>query len=132
VTGNTSEGAEQSSQHRLPGDYFRVPGSARIWNYWMGGKDNYPVDRSAGDAMFEIYPDIVTIAKESRQFLIRAVRVLAGSGLQATGAAQLPVQAAQRRAAGRVLRRPGHAGSRSGADHPVAAQPRTDRRNSAG
>ncbi len=26
-----------------------VPHSARIWNYWLGGKDNYPVDRAAGD-----------------------------------------------------------------------------------
>jgi hypothetical protein len=26
-----------------------VPQSARIWNYWLGGKDNYPVDRAAGD-----------------------------------------------------------------------------------
>ncbi|MGH3974083.1 MAG: SAM-dependent methyltransferase, partial [Pseudonocardiaceae bacterium] len=29
---------------------YDVPHSARIWNYWMGGKDNYPVDRAAGDA----------------------------------------------------------------------------------
>jgi hypothetical protein len=26
-----------------------VPHSARIWNYWLGGKDNYPVDREAGE-----------------------------------------------------------------------------------
>ncbi|HZD14308.1 MAG TPA: SAM-dependent methyltransferase, partial [Pseudonocardiaceae bacterium] len=34
--------------------------------------------RSAGDAVVKVYPDIVTMAKQSRQFLIRAVRVLAG------------------------------------------------------
>jgi hypothetical protein len=62
----------------LPEEYFRVPGSARIWSYWMSGKDPYPVDRSAGDAVVKVYPDIVTMAKQSRQFLIRAVRVLAG------------------------------------------------------
>jgi S-adenosyl methyltransferase len=55
-----------------------VPHSARIWNYWMGGKDNYPVDRAAGDAYIAVRPDIVTIAKQSRQFLIRTVRFLAG------------------------------------------------------
>ncbi|MGH3906453.1 MAG: SAM-dependent methyltransferase [Pseudonocardiaceae bacterium] len=54
-----------------------VPHSARIWNYWMGGKDNYEVDRTAGDAGVGVYPDIVTMAKQSRQFLIRAVRYLA-------------------------------------------------------
>ena len=54
-----------------------VPHSARIWNYWMGGKDNYEVDRAAGDAGIKVYPDIVTMAVQSRQFLIRAVRYLA-------------------------------------------------------
>jgi hypothetical protein len=55
-----------------------IPHSARIWNYWMGGKDNYAVDRAAGDAAIAIYPDITTVARQSRQFLIRAVRFLAG------------------------------------------------------
>ncbi|MGH3822234.1 MAG: SAM-dependent methyltransferase [Pseudonocardiaceae bacterium] len=58
--------------------HFDVPHSARIWNYWMGGKDNYPVDRAAGDAYAEMYPDVVTIAMQSRQFLIRTVCFLAG------------------------------------------------------
>ncbi|WP_028478013.1 SAM-dependent methyltransferase [Nocardia sp. CNY236] len=55
-----------------------IPHSARIWNYWMGGKDYYEVDRLAGDAAIEIDPDITTMAVQSRQFLIRAVRHLAG------------------------------------------------------
>jgi hypothetical protein len=55
-----------------------IPHSARIWNYWMGGKDNYAVDRAAGDAAIAIYPGITTMARQSRQFLIRAVRFLAG------------------------------------------------------
>jgi hypothetical protein len=57
---------------------FDVPHSARIWNYWMGGKDNYSVDRAAGDAFVAAFPEIVTMAKQSRQFLIRVVRFLAG------------------------------------------------------
>ncbi len=55
-----------------------VPHAARMWNYWMGGKDNYEVDRATGDAVAEVYPGIVTMAKQSRRFLIRAVRFLAG------------------------------------------------------
>ncbi|MBQ1157626.1 SAM-dependent methyltransferase [Streptomyces sp. A73] len=54
-----------------------IPHSARIWNYWMGGKDNYEVDRNVGEACLEIDPDISTMAVQSRQFLIRAVRHLA-------------------------------------------------------
>jgi hypothetical protein len=62
---------------RLQDEYFRVPASARIWNYWMGGKDNYAVDREAGDAYAEYYPPIFDLAKHGRRFLIRAVRYLA-------------------------------------------------------
>ncbi|MEU6191546.1 SAM-dependent methyltransferase, partial [Nocardia sp. NPDC047038] len=35
-----------------------IPHSARIWNYWMGGKDYYEIDRIAGDAGIEVDPDI--------------------------------------------------------------------------
>jgi len=55
-----------------------VPNSARIWNYWLGGKDNYPVDRLAGDEYRAVYPEIVDVARASRRFLARAVRFLAG------------------------------------------------------
>ncbi|WBB58440.1 SAM-dependent methyltransferase [Streptomyces sp. WMMC500] len=54
-----------------------VPHAARIWNYWMGGKDNYESDVAAGDAVAQVYPDIVTMARESRRFLIRVVSHLA-------------------------------------------------------
>src|SRR4051812_21547725 len=52
--------------------------SARIWNYWLGGKDNYPVDREAGDAYTKVFPGIVELARQDRHFLGRVVRFLAG------------------------------------------------------
>lgn len=55
-----------------------VPHSARIWNYWLGGKDNYAVDRDAGDAVVATYPEIVVNAREARGFLKRTVEYLAG------------------------------------------------------
>jgi S-adenosyl methyltransferase len=55
-----------------------VPHSARIWNYWLRGKDNYAVDREAGDKFREAFPGIVDMARESRAFLRRAVTYLAG------------------------------------------------------
>ncbi|MFC3965328.1 SAM-dependent methyltransferase [Nocardia jiangsuensis] len=63
-----------------PGSALRtdIPHSARIWNYWMGGKDHYEIDKIAGDAGIAVDPDITTMAIQSRQFLIRAVRFLAG------------------------------------------------------
>ena len=53
-----------------------VPHSARICNYWLGGKDHYEVDRAAGERYREIFPDIVVLARQSRYFLARAVRYL--------------------------------------------------------
>ena len=54
-----------------------VPHSARIWNYWLGGKDHYPVDRAAGDKYRETYPGIVDTARAVRYFMARTVRYLA-------------------------------------------------------
>ncbi|WP_232304013.1 SAM-dependent methyltransferase [Pseudofrankia sp. DC12] len=54
-----------------------VPHSARVWNYWLGGKDNYPADRAVGEQVREVYPEIIDVARESRGFLARAVRFLA-------------------------------------------------------
>ncbi|WP_405933464.1 SAM-dependent methyltransferase [Streptomyces sp. NBC_00827] len=53
-----------------------VPHSARIWNYWLGGKDNYRVDEEAGDAYTAVFPGIVTIARSSRAFLRRNITYL--------------------------------------------------------
>jgi hypothetical protein len=55
-----------------------VSHSARIWNYWLGGKDNFAVDRQIGDQFQAVFPDIVPIAGGSREFLTRAVTYLAG------------------------------------------------------
>jgi O-methyltransferase involved in polyketide biosynthesis len=55
-----------------------VSHSARIWNYWLGGKDNYAVDRAAGDRVAEMLPIIVVQARADRAFLGRAIRYLAG------------------------------------------------------
>ena len=70
-----------STQPEVPGGTgidTTVPHSARIWNYWLGGKDNYAVDREAGDQFSAIYPGIVDIARADRAFLGRVVRFLAG------------------------------------------------------
>jgi S-adenosyl methyltransferase len=61
-----------------PGIDTSVPHSARIWNYWVGGKDNYPADRVVGDEIEKIFPGIVAMARHDRAFLVRAVRYLAG------------------------------------------------------
>ena len=72
---NNPPGAEPGTPPHID---TTVPHSARIWNYWLGGTDNYPVDRAAGDQYREVYPQIVDVARASRAFQVRAVRFLAG------------------------------------------------------
>ncbi|MCG5446416.1 SAM-dependent methyltransferase [Micromonospora sp. NIE79] len=49
---------------------------ARRYNYWLGGKDNFAVDRESGDQIAAVYPGVRTLARENRAFLGRAVRFL--------------------------------------------------------
>ncbi|MFD5573432.1 SAM-dependent methyltransferase [Streptomyces cadmiisoli] len=54
-----------------------VAHNARVWNYWIGGKDNYEVDHRVGDHVASMFPLIRDIARADREFLRRAVRFLA-------------------------------------------------------
>jgi O-methyltransferase involved in polyketide biosynthesis len=73
-----ADDASSLGQHQEPGFDTTVPQTARIWNYWLGGKDNFPADRQVGDQVLEAFPAIVENARASRSFLARAVRYLAG------------------------------------------------------
>ncbi len=65
-----------------PGFDTRHAHSARIYNYWLGGKDNYAADREAAEQAIAANPGIVTDVRANRAFLARAVRHLAaGNGL---------------------------------------------------
>ena len=54
-----------------------VAHSARVWNYLLGGKDNFGADRETGDLIFKMFPGIAQLARLQRQFLARAVHHLA-------------------------------------------------------
>ena len=56
----------------------RVAHIARVYDYWLGGKDNFAADRKAGDEAIEAFPQIVASVRANRVFLARAVRFLAG------------------------------------------------------
>src|ERR1044072_7101040 len=53
-----------------------VAHNARVWNYWIGGKDNYEVDQRVGDHVAGMFPIIQEIARADRWFLGRSVRFL--------------------------------------------------------
>jgi hypothetical protein len=65
------------SNEQLPLD-TSIPHTARIWNYLLGGKDNFAVDREVGDQILVGQPELAENARLSRAFLNRAVRYLAG------------------------------------------------------
>ncbi len=50
---------------------------ARVYDYWLGGKDNFAADREAGEEALEAYPDLVSSVRANRAFLARGVRFLA-------------------------------------------------------
>jgi hypothetical protein len=51
---------------------------ARVYDFWLGGKDNFAADRAAGQQAIQAYPDIVYSVRANRAFLARTVRYLAG------------------------------------------------------
>ena len=54
-----------------------VPHIARVYDYWLGGKDNFAADRELGERTLEAYPNLVFSVRANRAFLARAVRFLA-------------------------------------------------------
>jgi hypothetical protein len=60
-----------------------VAHQARIYDYWLGGKDNFAADRTAAEEAIAAYPGVATGARANRQFLARVVRHLAvGAGIR--------------------------------------------------
>ncbi len=55
-----------------------VPSPARVWNYWIGGKDNFAADRAVGDRVLDVLPEVAVVARMTRGYLRRTVEALAG------------------------------------------------------
>jgi SAM-dependent methyltransferase len=58
------------------------PNIARVYDYWLGGKDNYAADRAEAERLMAIYPHLPKLARYNRLFLTRAVAWLAGRGIR--------------------------------------------------
>ena len=59
-----------------PGIDTTIPQPARFWDYMLGGRDNYPIDREVGQQVLAIFPDLLDSARADRGFLVRVVRYL--------------------------------------------------------
>lgn len=58
------------------------PHPARIYDYLLGGKDNYEVDRKAGDELAAAAPEVRVGVQSNREFLSRAVRYVVSNGIR--------------------------------------------------
>jgi SAM-dependent methyltransferase len=58
-----------------------TPNAARMYDYFLGGKDNFPADRGAAERLLRVAPEVRAAARANRAFLGRAVRFLAGAGV---------------------------------------------------
>ena len=59
-----------------------VPHVARVYDYWLGGKDNFAADRVMGERTLQAYPNLVYSVRANRAFLARTVRFLANQGIR--------------------------------------------------
>jgi len=55
---------------------------ARIYDSWLGGKDNFAADREAAELALQAYPELAEAIRSNRAFLGRAVRFLVGAGIR--------------------------------------------------
>jgi len=75
---DTGSGAGTPGTDEAPAFDTSVAHSARVYDYWLGGKDNFAADRIAAEQVIEVRPAIRTDVQANRAFLGRAVRYLAG------------------------------------------------------
>ena len=57
------------------------PNIARVWDYWLGGVENFAADRELAQKMLAVHPVSAQMARENRQFLVRAVSYVAARGI---------------------------------------------------
>jgi hypothetical protein len=75
---NEQEERDGGADRELPPFDTTVASQARVWNYWLGGKDHFASDREASEKVLAAMPSLLQIARASRRFLADAVTLLAG------------------------------------------------------
>jgi O-methyltransferase involved in polyketide biosynthesis len=75
--GEIEDDEDARARADLPAFDTTVASPARIWNYWLGGKDHYAADRAASEVVLSAMPSLLQIAQATRRFLGDAVTLLA-------------------------------------------------------
>lgn len=77
VEGKSASAGQRPASGESPAFDTSIAHQARIYDYLLGGKDNFAADRQAGEAMIAAYPGTVAALRANRQFLRRVMRYLA-------------------------------------------------------
>ena len=76
MSGNLLGDEPADQTDKLRGFDTSVPSPARMWNYWVGGKDHFAADREAADRVMAAMPSLPAVARSVRHFLIDVVHSL--------------------------------------------------------
>lgn len=69
--------------NRVPSDIRTdIAHPARVYDYWLGGKDNFAADRAAAEQVLKAMPEILDTVRGNRQFLVRATAFLRDAGIR--------------------------------------------------
>ena len=84
MAGAGNEGGANDSEgvRGAPGIDTSTAHPARVYDYWLGGKDNFAADREAAEMALHAYPQLAEAVQSNRAFLARAVRFLTGAGIR--------------------------------------------------
>jgi hypothetical protein len=77
----TGDAAGFEAAHGAPAFDPATPNAARIYDYLLGGKDNYAIDRQAAERLLRVLPDAALAARANRAFVAASVRQVASSGV---------------------------------------------------
>ena len=81
MTEQAQPGSRQAPA-RISGFDVSIPHPARIYDYWLGGKDHFPADREAAERILAVMPFMRELSRANRLFLATAVRYLVQAGIR--------------------------------------------------
>jgi SAM-dependent methyltransferase len=78
-----AEPAQHGNGNGIPADIRTdVPHPARVYDYWLGGKDNFAADRELAEWVLTLTPETLDTVRANRQWMVRAIRFLCGAGMR--------------------------------------------------
>jgi SAM-dependent methyltransferase len=73
----------QGQGNGIPSDIRTdIPHPARVYDYWLGGKDNFPADREMAEWVLKLTPETLDTVRANRQWMVRAIRFLCDAGIR--------------------------------------------------